>query len=419
MACSSLGSALLTLGRFGFLSLLITAGATAIACSSEPGRDGTSDGKNGKNGQGSNNGGPGDEPGDGPTPPGPSVPGTGPDGTEYCQEVDVVFEPRTPTVFVLVDRSSSMFNGDPASSYWETLKNAVLPVIEELQGDVRFGFAAYTGQNGSTCPDLSDLGTLSENNYEAIASYYNGLAAPQYKGETPTAYAINEAKEILLADPSPGDRFILLVTDGDPDFCDDVNKLCGADALIATLQMAAAEGVRTLVFGIDNPDITPEWFDYYAQAGWGEEPNWPDGLEVGEHNGKLNDQCQGQAPWAAIHAQHAKPGNNMPAGHYSPEGGTAKAFLNTDPAALATQIRTAVEGLKSCVFDLAASNVEVKEGSESEGQIYVNEELIPLEQWRMNNPTTLELLGEACETWQRPDVDKFFAGFPCEAIIIR
>lgn len=398
------------------------AGATAVACGGGQDRDGTgsNNGGQGSNNNNNNNGSGNGTGGDGQgLPPGVLPPGGSPDSKKYCQEVDIVFEPRTPTVLVLVDRSSSMFNGDPASSYWETLKNAVLPVIEELQGDVRFGFAAYTGQNGGTCPDLSDLGTLSENNYEAIASYYNGLAAPQYKGETPTADAINEAKEILLADPSPGDRFILLVTDGDPDFCDDVNKLCGADALIATLQMAAAEGVRTLVFGIDNPDITPEWFDYYAQAGWGEEPNWPDGLEVGEHNGKLNDQCNGQAPWAAIHDEHAKPGEHMPAGHYSPEGGTAKAFLNTDPAALATQIRTAVEGLKSCVFNLAASNVEVKEGSESEGEIYVNDELIPLDQWRMINPTTLELLGDACATWQRPDVDKFFAGFPCDAIIIR
>jgi hypothetical protein len=36
----------------------------------------------------------------------------------------------------------------------------------------------------------------------------------------------------------------------------------------------------------------------------------------------------------------------------------------------------------------------------------------------MNSPTELELLGTACATWKQPDVTDFYAGFPCDALII-
>src|SRR5690606_16931954 len=101
------------------------------------------------------------------------------------------------------------------------------------------------------------------------------------------------------------------------------------------------------------------------------------------------------------------------------EGGTAQAFLNSDVNDIAAGIRATVEGLKSCVFDLAANDIEVKAGSETQGEIFVDEKLIPADEWRMNNPTTLELLGASCEVWQRPEVTAFFAGFPCDAIIVR
>src|SRR5690606_35027267 len=120
--------------------------------------------------------------------------------------------------------------------------------------DVGFGFGSYTGQNGM-CMGLTPGAPIDANNYTAIEAAYSTLAAPMGKGETPTALAISQASELLLVDESPGDKFILLVTDGDPDFCDDPDPRCGADALIASLQVAASKGVQTLVFGIENAGI--------------------------------------------------------------------------------------------------------------------------------------------------------------------
>lgn len=368
-----------------------------------------------------------------------STGGTTSDG-EYCSEAEVEFVPQIPTVLVLVDRSSSMFVGAVEDQFWAKLKAAVLPVIEGLQADVRFGFASYTGSNAS-CSGLTSPTPFAIDNYGVIESAYNALAAPTEKGETPTAKAIEQATELLLADDSPGDRYILLVTDGDPDFCDDPPKECGADALVASLQLAAAQGIRTLVFGIDNPDISdPALFDYYAQAGMGQLPSWEKGVEAeteGQYSGVLESACKstGGGEWARYRTANGNdplpapdcPPDHMavppyscflPAGNYSTEGGTATAFLNTDIDGLAEQINSTVSGLKSCIFDLGDSGVSVKEGQEDKGEIFVQDELIPREDWRMNSATVLELLGDSCTKWQSPEVTKFFAGFPCEALII-
>lgn len=345
---------------------------------------------------------------------------------EYCNDFATTFEPKTPTVYVLVDRSTSMFGNE---DFWGTLKASVLPVIEQLSGDVRFGFGSYTGTSNE-CTGLSEGTPIAQDNYTAIEAAYNGLGHPGTKSETPTAQAITQATSLLLADESPGDRFILLVTDGDPDFCNDPAPQCGADALIASLQHAAAQGVRTLVFGIDNPQIqNPDWFDFYAQAGMGELPLWDEGLDVGEYTGTLQSQCTNQEQWSVYReangnlpdptmcgANQPPEGNSacyLPAGDYSETGGTASAFLEADPAALAQLILQSVEALKSCRFDF---NFEVKDAST--GEIFVGDLTtpIPRDQWEMVEASVLELKGEACVRWQDPSVVDFFAGFPCEAI---
>ena len=106
-----------------------------------------------------------------------------------CQMKDFTFEPKIPTVILLVDRSGSMFDcvstptnvepscTDIADTAWTKLKNGVLPVVEQLQHDVRFGFATITGSNpqyGGTCPMPTPVAPKLDN-YTDIATVYNGL----------------------------------------------------------------------------------------------------------------------------------------------------------------------------------------------------------------------------------------------------
>jgi hypothetical protein len=166
--------------------------------------------------------------------------------TDDCNKLEINFESKVPSVFILVDRSSSMFE----RGLWDPLKGGVLSIVETLDKDVRFGFSSYTGQAGGMCPDLTSTVMVKDDNYVAIKSAYDAITAPTYKGETPTAKSIDEVAKVLGKEPASTPKFILLVTDGEPDFCDDPNVTCSRDAVVASVQRAKAQGIGTFIFSV-------------------------------------------------------------------------------------------------------------------------------------------------------------------------
>jgi len=152
------------------------------------------------------------------------------DSGTHCQAGTLKFVPQIPTVFILVDRSGSMFD----SMAWEPLRTGTLAVVKELESKVKFGFGAFTGEVGQTCP-MFDKVPVALNNSDAIAALYNKLGKPQ-KGETPTAKVLSQVRDILRAETGPGEKYILFVTDGEPDYCDDPNPICPVDSVVAALQ---------------------------------------------------------------------------------------------------------------------------------------------------------------------------------------
>lgn len=372
---------------------------------------------------------------------------TGPLGVdgEFCSDFAIEFVTRVPKVYILVDQSSSMFTpvnvGGVQTNLWDPLKAGVLDVVEALQDDVRFGFATYTGTQ-TMCTGIQTNTPIDRHNFDAIKAAYDSqtdIMVPNEfntKGETPTPAALLDVVETLLADEVPGDAYIFLVTDGDPDFCDDNLGDCAVDATIAALQYAYAQGIKSFVFGIDNTNIkNPAFFDFFAQGGAGEAPNWTEGLDVLAYSSALQSKCEGSASvplWSELRELngHAPPadscGTNQPpeegntacyapAGTYSAAGGMATAFLDPDPTSIASQILTEVEALKSCLIEV---NFAVEAGQEDKGEVYVGNlaEPIPANEWRMTSSSTVELLGASCDLWLSPDTVDFFAGFPCEVI---
>src|SRR3954465_3438795 len=66
---------------------------------------------------------------------------TNPDGGTACQHTQYTFEPKIPTVYLVVDRSGSMFHcittnqcvcANKADSSWSTLKTAIGPLLTQL-----------------------------------------------------------------------------------------------------------------------------------------------------------------------------------------------------------------------------------------------------------------------------------------------
>jgi len=183
--------------------------------------------------------------------------------TGICQQLDVISTPQIPTVELLVDTSSSMWETVPPA--WPLLYGALMDpktgVVQGLQAKLRFGFASYKGFLGKseTDPACATMTVVDPalNNYAAIDAVYQKVGSSydtvsKPKWETPTGYAINYAAKILtdyMPDP-PGKKYILLVTDGNPNTCQVTDPQCGQDLSIKAAQDAFAAGIGLFVLGL-------------------------------------------------------------------------------------------------------------------------------------------------------------------------
>ena len=196
---------------------------------------------------------------------GAGMSGTGGTSPGICQQLSVVPTPQVPTVELLVDTSSSMFTTSPTA--WSVLYTALMDptkgAVQALQDKIRFGFASFEGLMGSseTDPACATMTTVppGEMNYSAIDAVYSKIGAgydlqhpTPMKWETPTDYAIAYAANILtkyMPDP-PGKKYILLVTDGNPNTCQKTDPQCGQDFAIKAAQDAFTQGIGLFILGI-------------------------------------------------------------------------------------------------------------------------------------------------------------------------
>jgi hypothetical protein len=378
-----------------------------------------------------------------------------------CQQKEYTFEPKIPTVIVLVDRSGSMFdcistssNVEPScatasDTAWAKLKDGILPVVQQLEKDVRFGFATITGSNpsaGGTCPVLNPV-PPSLMNYSAIASVYNGLppgpnsTQSGIKFETPTRQVLQMVGSQLMADTTPGDKYILFVTDGEPDYCGDGNALCPPDGVVWQLQTLKAAGITTLVFGIKATiaqDLPAGVLEAFANAGAGEPTIAP--LRTGATRVEdIFDQCfnpgtqpnDAQGGWTldflSVAAnstcqadRNACRGRTL--GMYSAAAGPTKPYRPdvTNQQALITQLSNALSGVKSCVFDLTP--VKVDRNQLNKASVLIEGVPVPLDMtsangWNMTTDIQLQLFGSACDAWRDPNAKNIAFNFPCEIIV--
>lgn len=306
-----------------------------------------------------------------------------------CNELTLSFEARTPTVFVLVDRSSSMFE----RRLWDPLKRGVLAAIEQLQSDVRFGFATYTGQRGGVCPDLT-VEDIALGNFAAIERAYDAVVMPTYKGETPTSLALDQVVSLLEGQPA-GPKYVLLVTDGEADFCDDPNVICSRDAVVAAAQQAHAKGIGTFVFSIGG-QVDHQHLADVANAGSGQ---------------PVADRAQ--------QVQHQCPRSTA---KYAPSSGSASFFEPdvSDQSGLVATLAGVVAGVRGCVFDLRGK-LELDLLQAAQGVVELDGVRIPhdaTDGYGLNSTTELELHGKSCAQLRRPEPRRLRIDFPCEAVIL-
>jgi hypothetical protein len=200
-----------------------------------------------------------------------AVAGMGGTDPGVCQELDVVSTPQVPTVELLVDTSSSMWQTMPPA--WPLLYSALMDptngVVAALEAKIRFGFASYKGFQGTseTDPACATMTTVDPalDNHDAIDAVYQMVGATwdpvsKPKWETPTDYAINYAANILTnyMPTPPGKKYILLVTDGNPNTCQVIDPQCGQDLAIKATQDAFAAGIGLFVMGVGDIVVQPD-----------------------------------------------------------------------------------------------------------------------------------------------------------------
>jgi hypothetical protein len=376
--------------------------------------------------------------------------------TTVCQEGNYKYVPQIPTVYLMVDRSGSMFdcistsNVEPsctnaADTPWTKLKTGVLTVVEALQKEVRFGFASFTGTNprmGGMCPMIDKVAPKLDN-YAAIKAVYDGLAfGPNTtesgkKFETPASQSLGLIGGDLMADTTEGAKYILYVTDGEPDYCGDGQALCPPDGVVGALQKLKTAGISTIVFGIKSmiaQDLPVGVLEAFANAGAGE----PTVAPLRGANAKIEDlydQCYNTgAPaddaaggWTREFVATGKPAmRGQTIGTYSATAGPTLPYRPdvANQAMLVNQLSAALSGVKSCTFNLnSLEGKMLKVDPTQPGLITVQVQgtAVPLDAtngWRLNGTSELELLGSACSNWRMPQNTDIKIQIPCAIIVV-
>lgn len=189
-----------------------------------------------------------------------------------CPNISLNTNRVTPNVLLLVDRSGSMREdfGAGSRSKWQVMSSTLLDtpdgLISTYQDRVRFGFAMYTGDAPTACPQVDTIAPAL-NNYAAI---YDLFDPAEPADDTPTGPAINA----LLDDPAMAHAtsdptIIVVATDGEPDECgtgDDTVE--GRRQSVAAAARGFSQGVRVYMLAVGTA-INEDHLTEVANAGVG------------------------------------------------------------------------------------------------------------------------------------------------------
>jgi hypothetical protein len=292
------------------------------------------------------------------------------------------------------------------------------------------------------CPLIN--GTLADNvppammNAAAIKQVYDNLVWPLEadsstsgkKFESPAMYSIRAAAKALMADTTPGAKYIIFITDGQEDFCDDSLEICASDSTVGALQAAYAADIKTIVLGLQTTqfNLPAGVLDAFANAGAGE--TTVPGLAAGLDTTAIFDQCQGVMPWKTDLTASGHPTTRGPTavvGTYGTPAGPTKPFKPdaTNQTALVNTLSMALQGVKSCTFDLkdvGGKAIKVDTSKLNQSHVFIEGKEVPLsatDGWNVevSDPTTLIFSGSACTTWRLPNSQTLDLQFPCGSII--
>lgn len=274
-----------------------------------------------------------------------------------CAEA-VVVRPAVPTLILLLDQSGSMAQTfDDDSSRWESLMSALTAEdgpLRRQQGRLRLGVASYSSEGGlgadpdRQCPTLREAAPAIDN-FSAIEAFLSGSTPA---GDSPGAESVALLARQTSSLALPGPKAMLWILDGASDTCDDVNSDSDPANLareIEAVREAYQLGVPTAVIGMGD-QVSPTQLGALATAGGGGDP-------------------------------------------------TARGHHATSAAALAEALEQSVAAVR-CQLGLEPRS-PIADASRL--QVMLGDAPLTLggaDGWKLIGPSTLQLLGGACDAWQ-------------------
>jgi len=153
--------------------------------------------------------------------------------------------PITPTVWLIVDGSSSMNNTfDADRSRWQALRSTLVDpggVVDSLQDVVRFGLVIYSGGNTdpNACVKLVTVDPALGNLTNLVANYGSsplGMGTPTDKALEHVVTSLPVLNQAKL-DEKSGPVYVVLATDGQPNDCGNAGAGTSAEAEMRVLNV--------------------------------------------------------------------------------------------------------------------------------------------------------------------------------------
>ncbi len=199
---------------------------------------------------------------------------------EVCVGEEANSQPIPAIVELLVDTSTSMnqtaAGGGGGPTKWEETRTALLDALGLMTDTTQVGLVFYpdVGGGAASCFDEDEdvpIGLLSGSEQRDKLSSAFASQAPS--GSTPTHDAYVYALERLESFSEPGERFVVLITDGEPTFalgCQGSgvpNDPADPAPLIPEAAQALSSGIKTFVIGSPGSEGARESLSQMAEAG--------------------------------------------------------------------------------------------------------------------------------------------------------